>query len=86
MSTEIDKQLKRKFEEVTEKVVVANGNVSDTIGSVTGHPGCFEQIQILLGFLVVGDPLFKSILGLPAFKTLHSFISSDTKPLLIRHE
>lgn len=69
-----------------KKITVANGDVTDTLGAVSDLKISFEDIHVALDFLVINNPSFDVIIGLPALESLQACINLGNQTVTIRHE
>lgn len=79
LSTDIVNRIEIELKESVKKIVVANGETSRTVGSVTALFVSFDKAQISTDFLVIDNPPFNTIIGLPALESFQACIDLEMK-------
>lgn len=68
-----------------KKPTVANKDVLGTVGLVTSLWVCFHQTQMLSDFLMIGNPHFEVIIGLPKLETLQNCFELRTQTVTMKY-
>lgn len=86
LSSKLARHLSIEKKVSPKKITVANGDVTDTLGAASNLRTSFKGIQVSFDFLLIDNPLFDVIIGLPALESIQACIDPETQTPIIRQD